>query len=154
MITDFVQVVQAISALNDIETFNLLGGHLSRPNDEGLNYDLLREELDEYKIACEQGNEIKKADALGDMMVVLWGIILKEGKGDIFFNKILHPINQSNLSKFCNNEADAALSVQRYAEKGVKSHYREVVTGWWAIINSDTGKILKGVNYKEPIIKP
>lgn len=152
MITELLQTFDIVTALNDIETFNHLGGHLSKPNNPGLNYDLMLEELNEYKEASEEGNRIKKADALADQFVVLWGNILKEGLADEFFGKILRSVNESNLSKFCRSEKEANDSVAAYSERGIKTHHTQPITGFWAIINSDTGKILKGINYREPQI--
>lgn len=158
MITDFLEVVKIVTSLNDIETFNMIGGHLSKPNDPELNYKLLKEELDEYLHAAKNGDKQKIADSLGDLMVVLWGNILKEGMGSIFFENILKPICNSNMSKFCRTEEEAKASVTRYwVDHGIRTTYKEIVPGFYAIINDHDGhekkgKILKGINYREPEI--
>lgn len=144
----------AINSFNDIEKFNLLGGHLDKPNDHELNFNLLQEELNEYREAFEAGDTNGIADALGDMMVVLYGNILKEGySGADFFSKILDPICKSNLSKFCYNVEDAQKSVDNYSEKGIETLYKEIEKGIFAIIKKDGGKILKGIHYKEPVLE-
>ena len=44
-----------------------------------LRYNLMKEENDEYLDACEKGDMVEIADALGDMMYILCGTILSHG---------------------------------------------------------------------------
>ena len=41
-----------------------------------LRYNLMREENEEYLDACEQGDLVEVADALGDQLYILCGMIL------------------------------------------------------------------------------
>jgi len=44
-----------------------------------LRYELMREENEEYLKACREGNLVEIADALGDMLYILCGTLLKHG---------------------------------------------------------------------------
>lgn len=72
-------------------TTALGGGHR-------LRYDLMREENEEYLEAAEEGDLVKVADALGDMLYILLGTILKHGlEGKI--EEVFREIQRSNMSK-------------------------------------------------------
>lgn len=90
-----------------------------------LRYDLALEELQEYKNACQQGNLIEVADALGDQLYILIGTILRHGMQDII-EDVFNEIHASNMSKL--------------GEDGKP------------VIRED-GKILKGKNYFRPNLK-
>ena len=89
-----------------------------------LRFDLMAEENEEYLEAAENGDLVEIADALGDMMYILYGTICKHGLqhriADIF-----DEIHRSNMSKL---DADG------------KPIYRE------------DGKVMKGENYFKPNI--
>ncbi|GAB5557475.1 MAG: nucleoside triphosphate pyrophosphohydrolase family protein [Schleiferiaceae bacterium] len=89
-----------------------------------LRYKLMREENEEYLEAAENGDLVEIADALGDMMYILSGTILKHGLQDVI-EEIFEEIQRSNMSKL---GADG------------KPIYRE------------DGKVLKGPNYFKPNI--
>jgi len=90
-----------------------------------LRYNLMREENEEYLEACRKGDLVEIADALGDMMYILFGTICKHGlqqqMADVF-----DEIHRSNMSKL---GADG------------KPIYRE------------DGKVLKGEGYFRPDIR-
>ena len=89
-----------------------------------LRYNLMKEENDEYLDACEKGDMVEIADALGDMMYILCGTILSHGlQGKI--EEIFEEIQRSNMSKLDENG---------------KPIYRE------------DGKILKSKKYFKPNI--
>lgn len=89
-----------------------------------LRHRLMKEENEEYLEACKNGDLVEIADALGDMMYILYGTICKHGLqhriADIF-----DEIHRSNMSKL---GADG------------KPIYRE------------DGKVMKGENYFKPNI--
>ena len=92
--------------------------------DVQLRHDLMREENEEYLEAAAKGDLVEVADALGDMLYILCGTILKHGlqhKIEDVFNEI----QRSNMSKL---GADG------------KPIYRE------------DGKVLKGERYFRPNI--
>lgn len=90
-----------------------------------LRFDLLKEENEEYLEAAKNGDLVEVADALGDIMYILFGTIMKHGLQDKMV-EIFKEIQSSNLSKL---GADG------------KPIYRE------------DGKILKGPDYFRPNIK-
>ena len=89
-----------------------------------LRHRLMHEENEEYLEAAENGDLVEIADALGDMMYILYGTICKHGLqhkiADIF-----DEIHRSNMSKL---DADG------------NPIYRE------------DGKVMKGENYFKPNI--
>ena len=89
-----------------------------------LRHRLMHEENEEYLEAAKSGDLVEIADALGDMMYILYGTICKHGLqhriADIF-----DEIHRSNMSKL---DADG------------KPIYRE------------DGKVMKGENYFKPNI--
>ena len=89
-----------------------------------LRYNLMKEENDEYLDACEKGDMVEIADALGDMMYILCGTILSHGLQSKI-EEIFEEIQRSNMSKLDEND---------------KPIYRE------------DGKILKSKKYFKPNI--
>ena len=89
-----------------------------------LRYNLMKEENDEYLDACEKGDMVEIADALGDMMYILCGTILSHGL-QVKIEEIFEEIQRSNMSKLDENG---------------KPIYRE------------DGKILKSKKYFKPNI--
>ena len=84
----------------------------------------MKEENDEYLDACEKGDMVEIADALGDMMYILCGTILSHGLQSKI-EEIFEEIQRSNMSKLDENG---------------KPIYRE------------DGKILKSKKYFKPNI--
>jgi len=90
-----------------------------------LRFDLMKEENEEYLEAAENGDLIEVADALGDMMYILFGTIMKHGMQHKIV-EVFEEIQDSNMSKL---GADG------------NPIYRE------------DGKVLKGPNYFKPNIR-
>lgn len=94
-------------------------------NDIELRHRLMQEENEEYLEAAKNGDLIEVADALGDMLYILCGTILKHGLqhkiGEVF-----QEIQRSNMSKL---------------DKDGKPIYRE------------DGKVMKSELYFKPDIK-
>ncbi|GAB5418260.1 MAG: nucleoside triphosphate pyrophosphohydrolase family protein [Crocinitomicaceae bacterium] len=63
-----------------------------------LRYKLMREENEEYLEAAQNGDMIEVADALGDMLYILCGTILKHGMQDKI-EEVFEEIQRSNMSK-------------------------------------------------------
>ncbi len=63
-----------------------------------LRYKLMREENEEYLEAAERGDLVEIADALGDMMYILCGTILKHGL-QYKIEEVFEEIQRSNMSK-------------------------------------------------------
>jgi predicted HAD superfamily Cof-like phosphohydrolase len=62
----------------------------------------MREENEEYLEAAENGDLIEVADALGDMLYILCGTILKHGLQDKIV-EVFEEIQRSNMSKLDKN---------------------------------------------------
>lgn len=90
-----------------------------------LRFDLLKEENEEYLKAALEGDMVEVADALGDLMYILFGTIMKHGMQHKIV-EVFEEIQRSNMSKL---GADG------------KPIYRE------------DGKVLKGPNYFKPDIR-
>jgi predicted HAD superfamily Cof-like phosphohydrolase len=63
-----------------------------------LRYKLMREENEEYLEAAENGDLVEVADALGDMLYILCGTILKHGLQEKI-EEVFNEIQRSNMSK-------------------------------------------------------
>ena len=90
-----------------------------------LRHNLMKEENEEYLEACKDGNLTEIADALGDMMYILFGTIVRHGLQHKI-EEVFTEIHRSNMSKLDENG---------------KPIYRE------------DGKILKSNLYFKPQIK-
>ena len=87
-----------------------------------LRYNLMKEENEEYLEAVQNNDLIEIADALGDMMYILFGTIIEHGLQHKI-EEVFDEIQRSNMSKL--------------GEDG-KPIYRE------------DGKVMKGPNYFKP----
>jgi predicted HAD superfamily Cof-like phosphohydrolase len=67
-----------------------------------LRYKLMREENEEYLEAAQKGDLVEVADALGDMLYILCGTILKHGLQDKI-EEVFQEIQRSNMSKLDEN---------------------------------------------------
>lgn len=85
---------------------------------------IMAEENDEYLEACEKGDIVEIADALGDQLYVLYGTIIKHGMQNII-GDVFDEIHRSNMTKL----GDDGKPVIR------------------------NGKISKGPNYEPPQLK-
>lgn len=92
--------------------------------DVQLRYDLMHEENEEYLEAALKGDLVEVADALGDMLYILCGTILKHGLQHKI-EEVFAEIQRSNMSKL---GADGRP------------------------IHREDGKVLKGGNYFRPDI--
>ncbi len=89
-----------------------------------LHYNLLLEELNEYKEAVENNDVVEVADALGDILYLAFGAVLEHGMQHIITD-VFAEIHESNMSKL---DAEG------------NPIFRE------------DGKIMKGENYFKPNI--
>ena len=63
-----------------------------------LRYNLMKEENEEYLQAAKEGDLVEIADAIGDMLYILCGTMLKHGLQDKM-EEIFLEIQRSNMSK-------------------------------------------------------
>jgi len=111
-----------------------------------LRINLLQEELNELKQAISDNSLTEILDACGDICFVLMGTIHEFGLGSIF-DEAFDEIQRSNMSKACNSEEEALLTVQFYLDRdGTESHI-EKVGDKWMVYRSIDNKVLKCINY-------
>ena len=119
IIEQVAQFHDAFSIPNAVEPTAVLS-----EKDIQLRFDLLKEENEEYLEACRNGDMVEIADALGDLLYILCGTILRHGLQHKIVDVFME-IQRSNMSKLGANG---------------KPIYRE------------DGKVLKGENYFKPNI--
>lgn len=102
-------------------------------HDAMLRYKLLREENEEYLEACENGDMVEVADALGDILYIWAGTVLKHGLHEKI-EPVFEEIQKSNMSKL---GADG----------------EPIVNDGKIDPEKPAGKVLKGPNYFTPNIK-
>ena len=119
-----------MSNFDDVKNFMEIYGQevktkSSFPNDKivQLRYDLIKEELDELSLAIKEKDIIEVADALTDLLYVVYGAGHSFG---IDLDKCFAEVQRSNLSK---------LNIDG------KPIYNE------------NGKVMKGPNYSKPNLK-
>ncbi len=71
----------------------------SVPEEEAmLRFNLLKEENEEYLEACKRGDTVEIADALGDILYIAFGTILRHGLQHKI-EEVFDEIHRSNMSK-------------------------------------------------------
>ena len=121
------QCVKAVETFHN--AFGISNEYYLQPNilekDFILRYNLMKEENEEYLQAAKEGDIVEVADAVGDMLYILCGTILKHGLQDKIAD-VFEEIQRSNMSKL---------------DKNGQPIYRE------------DGKVLKSELYFKPDIK-
>ena len=125
-----IKLIDCINAVKKFHnSFDISNEHsptaIISENDYKLRYNLMKEENEEYLQAAKDGDLTEIADAVGDMLYILCGTILKHGLQDKI-QEVFEEIQKSNMSKLDING---------------KPIYRE------------DGKILKSELYFKPKIK-
>lgn len=67
-----------------------------------LRHSLMKEENNEYLVACGEGNLIEVADALGDQLYILCGTLIQHGLQHKIV-EIFEEIHRSNMTKLDEN---------------------------------------------------
>jgi len=114
---------------------------------------LIREEVCELEEAIQAEDMVETLDALGDILVVTYGMAYRLGYNA---DEVYDMIHKSNMSKFCTSETEARATVEKYNaeyEAGSSPYatpaYRQSKDKTrWIVYNQDTGKILKNMNYR------
>lgn len=123
------------------------------PNEDirNLRRGLLREEYeDEYIVAEEKDDLVEIADALGDMLYIIYGTCLTYG---IPINKIFEEIHRSNMDKLCTTEDQAIETVEYYKkEKNIDTYY-EQNGEFYAVYRLSDNKVLKRKGWQPPNIR-
>lgn len=97
---DFKETIDKVRLFHDAFGIENAGTPTSKLSQDELllRYKLMREENEEYLEAAQNGDLIEIADALGDMLYILCGTILKHGLQDKI-EDVFNEIQRSNMSK-------------------------------------------------------
>ncbi len=101
---EFKEIIGAVEQFHD--AFKIENNHqptASIGEDQiDLRFRLMQEENEEYLQAAKQGDIVEVADALGDMLYILCGTILKHGMQHKI-EEVFQEIQRSNMSKLDKN---------------------------------------------------
>jgi predicted HAD superfamily Cof-like phosphohydrolase len=90
-------------------------------------------------------SQIEQLDALVDIDYILRGTVITHGFSNII-DKAFDYVNESNMSKFCDNECKAKETVEDYTSQGIETYYKEV-GDYYVIYRKGDNKILKSIDY-------
>ena len=146
-----------VSFVSEVEQFNQL---MNKPNnyeptipgkkDWQFVIDFVKEELEEYEQACKNGDIVEILDALCDIAYVSIGngTMLHGLKDKIW--PAYQEVQASNLSKACQSQEEARLTVEkRSKEQGEPCHWEEV-TDMYIVYRTRDRKVMKSINYYRP----
>jgi predicted HAD superfamily Cof-like phosphohydrolase len=140
-------------ALNQVAEFHTTFQHpiLASPaipaeNRCKLRVALIAEELKELEVAILEKDIVEVADALCDIQYVLAGAILEFGLGEKF-KALFDEVQRSNMSKACQTEEEARLTVAHYLKKDGTECYYEKKDGKWLVYRKSDNKTIKSINY-------
>ena len=151
---------EKVPFVEEVEIFN---NTMGKPNSYTPNipskdqwmfvYNFFREELEEYKSACEKGDIVEVLDALCDITYVSLGNgVMLHGLKDKIMQAYAE-VQASNMSKACKTKDEAIETVKvRSKEQGVKCHY-EKVGKYYIVYRSADRKVMKSINYFKPNLK-
>jgi predicted HAD superfamily Cof-like phosphohydrolase len=123
------------------------------PETVKLRIALIREELKELEVACNNHDIVEVADALSDILYVTYGA------GHVFginLDKTFDEVQRSNMTKSCNNEEDAKKSVMLYQNDdryGDPAYKKSRCGNYYIVYDRSTGKILKNYKYSAANLK-
>ena len=146
-----------VSFVSEVEQFNQL---MNKPNnyeptipgkkDWQFIIDFVKEELEEYEQACKNGDIVEILDALCDIAYVSIGngTMLHGLKDKIW--PAYQEVQASNLSKACQSQEEARLTVEkRSKEQGEPCHWEEV-SDMYIVYRTRDRKVMKSINYYRP----
>lgn len=118
-----------------------------------LRIDLIREELKETNDAIALNDLIEVADGLGDILYVVFGMVLEFGLQDKI-EDIFAEIQRSNMSKACATREEAEQTQAHYLAISEENlSYITERDGSFFVYRSDNHKALKSINYSPADIK-
>ena len=118
-----------------------------------LRVSLINEELQELKEAIKENDIVEIADALCDIQYVLSGAILEFGLGEKF-PALFDEVQRSNMSKACDSEKEAQITVVHYKEKKNTDCYYKEVSGKYLVFRRKDNKTLKSIKYSPAVLSP
>ena len=115
--------------------------------------DLIQEELNELKEEVKNSNFNKMKNEYADLLFVVNGFGLETGFDD---DEVVKPIYKANMSKLCNTEHDAKITVDAYLKgihpaaigKNIETYYEPVGT-YFIIKRKDNHKVMKSIYFKK-----
>ena len=143
--------------VNEVEEFNSTMGKpnnyeptIPEKKEWQFVYDFILEELEEYKVACENGDIVEVLDALCDIAYVSLGNgTMLHGLKDKIWPAYLE-VQGSNMSKACSSEEEAQATVElRSKEQKEPCHY-EKVGRYYIVYRTRDKKVMKNINYYRP----
>ena len=143
--------------VSEVETFNKTMGKLNNytptiPNisDWRFVYNFILEELEEYKVACENGDIVEVLDALCDIAYVSLGNgTMVHGLKDKIMPAYAE-VQASNMSKACDTEEDAIETMKvRSRQYNTDCHY-EKIGDKYIVYRSYDRKVMKNIKYFKP----
>ena len=117
-----------------------------------LRVNLLQEELNELSQAIKDNDLVEIADALCDIQYVLSGAVLEFGLGDKFV-ELFNEVQRSNMSKACNTQQEALMTLSHYKKKDGTEGYYKKINGKWLVYRASDDKVLKSINYSPANLK-
>ncbi len=114
-----------------------------------LRIDLILEELDEFIVASQKQDLVEVADALGDLLYVIYGAGTAYG---IDLEPIFNEIHRSNMSKLW-SEADINWNKEKFdrGELVVDKPYKDTKL---SVVKRTDGKIIKSPSYSKANLGP
>ena len=117
-----------------------------------LRVNLLQEELNELSQAIKDNDIVEIADALCDIQYVLSGAVLEFGLGDKFV-ELFNEVQRSNMSKACNTQQEALMTLSHYKKKDGTEGYYKKINCMWLVYRVSDDKVLKSINYSPAELK-
>ena len=117
-----------------------------------LRVNLLQEELNELSQAIKDNDLVEITDALCDIQYVLSGAVLEFGLGDKFV-ELFNEVQRSNMSKACNTQQEALMTLSHYKKKDGTEGYYKKINGKWLVYRVSDDKVLKSINYSPAELK-
>jgi NTP pyrophosphatase (non-canonical NTP hydrolase) len=111
---------------------------------------LIREEVKELEEAVKEKDYVESADALADILYVVYGMGARLG---IDLDEAFELVHQNNMSKLCSTEEEALETVRHYQNNFEKfgydsPTYRKSPDGMkYVVFNKSTGKVLKSIKW-------
>jgi predicted HAD superfamily Cof-like phosphohydrolase len=145
--------------ISEVETFNQLFGKLNNyiptipeKMERDFIYNFIQEELDEYKVAADDGDIIGVMDAFCDIMYVLSAGIMAYGLKDKFLSAY-GEVQASNLSKSCATEEEADATAKFRAAASQRPCHFEKRKDKYVVYRSEDRKVQKSLSYFAPNLK-
>lgn len=149
-----------VAHLNDL--IGNIKGDLTAPDWVAIErqFALIKEEFEELERAIQERNLTELRDGTADVLVTTYGLAHRAG---FDADADMAEVHRSNMSKFCANIEEAIHTAVKYEKLGIRSNYKHHDTCIAVVsaanqIGTDSksypkGKLLKSVNFKEPVFK-